>query len=139
MTSTTAAGADDRLKSWVIDGIVILAMALAVGRIAPGVFGAVVFTASSFAYTVWLPAAGHPRLGHRVLGLVVVDATDRPAGGAVLAARAVLMVLFALPCLGGVVLSGLTMRAHPAARAWHDVATGTLVRRRGTQSGERSS
>lgn len=124
--------ADVRLKSWAIDGAALLAAAVAIGRIAPGVLGAVVFTAGYLAYTVWLPAGGHPRLGHRVFGLVVVDAADRPATSEVLAARAVLMVLLAVPCLCGVMLSGLTMRAHPNARAWHDVATGSSVKSRGS-------
>ncbi len=136
MTSaTTIARADARLKSWAIDALVLLVVAVIVGRIAPGVSGAVLFTALYFGYTVWLPWAGHPRLGHRVLRLAVVYDANRPITSAVLAARAVLMVLLAVPCLAGVVLSGLTMRADPEARAWHDVATGTLVRRGGSAGG----
>lgn len=117
-----------RLASWGIDLALALA-AVGLTSAASGGLGLLVLVVGVPGYYVGLVGrVGSGTLGHRALRLRVCDArSSLPIGEARAALRLAVVVLAMVPMLLGAIASTVRMVRQPDRRAWHDLATETVV------------
>lgn len=121
-----------RLASWTIDVVVIALPVLVFDQINAAAAALILVLGSASYYIYLVGVEGGGTLGHRVMGLSVIDRRSGAHPDAIVAAmRFMVVTLLAIPLAIPWLISAVSMSRRPGCDGWHDHASQCQVVRRG--------